>query len=88
MRCKWQIENSTWRIVQKNLHLPNRTNRSNRQASIRVPEYREIFLSVANEMQMEDRKHYLSVGSSKNFSIRQIEQIGRIELLFFPIESS
>ena len=36
------------------------TNRSNSQASTRVLEYREIFLSVANEMQMADRKHYLS----------------------------
>ena len=48
------------RIVQKILHSPNRTNRSNRQASTRVPEYREIFLSVANEMQMADRKLYLA----------------------------
>ena len=38
------------------LYSPNRTNQSNRQASTRVPEYREIFLSVANEMQMTDRK--------------------------------
>ena len=30
MRCKWQIENSTWRIAQKFLYSPNRTNRSNR----------------------------------------------------------
>ena len=59
MRCKWQIENSTGRIVQKFVYSPNRTNRSNRQASTRVPEYREIFLSVANEMQMADRKHHL-----------------------------
>ena len=55
MRCKWQIENSTWRIVQNIHYSPNRTNRSNRQASTRVPEYREIFPSVANEMQMADR---------------------------------
>ena len=60
MRCKWHIENSTSRIVQKILHSANRTNRSNRQASTRVPEYREIFLSVANEMQMADRKLYLA----------------------------
>ena len=60
MRCKWQIDNSTWRIGQKTLYSPTRTNRSNRQASTRVPEYREIFLSVANEMQMADRKLYLS----------------------------
>ena len=60
MRCKWQIENSTWRIVPKILYSPNRTNRSNRQASTRVPEYREIFLSVANEMEMADRKLYLA----------------------------
>ena len=59
MRCKWQIENSTWGIVQNILYSPNRTNRSNRQASTRVPEYREIF-SVANEMQMADRKLYLA----------------------------
>ena len=62
MRCKWQIENSTWRIAPKILYSPNRTNRSNRQASTRVPEDREIFLSVANEMQMADRKLYLSDG--------------------------
>ena len=60
MRCKWQIENSTWRIVPKILCSPNRTNRSNRQAYARVPEYREIFVSVANEMQMADRKLYLA----------------------------
>ena len=46
----------------KILYLPNRANRSNRQASTRVPEDREIFLSVANEMQMSDRKLYLSDG--------------------------
>ena len=63
MRCKWKIDNTTWRIVQKILSSPNRTNRSNKKASTRVPEYREIFLNVANEM--------------------QIEEIGRIELLFF-----
>ena len=87
MRCKWQIENSTWRIVQKILYSPNRTNRSNRHASTRVPEYREIFLSVANEMQMADRKLYLA-DRPKNLSIRQIERIDQRELLFFPIESS
>ena len=54
------MENSTWRIVQKILYSPNRTNRSNRQASTRVPEYREIFLSVANEMQVADGKLCLS----------------------------
>ena len=80
MRCKWQIENSTWRIVPKILYSPNRTNRSNRQASTRVPEYREIFLSVANEMQMADRKLYLA-DRSKNFSIRQIERIDQIDKL-------
>ena len=62
MRCKWQIENSTWRIAAKILYSPNRTNRSNRHASTRVPEDREIFLSVASEMQMADRKLYLSDG--------------------------
>ena len=60
MRCKRQIDNSTWRIAQKILYSPNRTNRSNRQASTRLQEYREIFPSVANEMQMADRKLYLS----------------------------
>ena len=60
------MENSTWRIVQKILYSPNRTTRSNRQASTgRVPEYREIFLSVANEMQMADGKLYLA-DRSKN----------------------
>ena len=54
------MENSTCRIVQNILYSPNRTNRSNRQASTRVSEYREIFLSVANEMQMSDGKLYLS----------------------------
>ena len=54
------MENSTCRIVQNILYSPNRTNQSNRQASTRVPEYREIFLSVANEMQMSDGKLYLS----------------------------
>ena len=82
MRCKWLIENSTWRIVPKILYSPNRTNRSNRQASTRVPEYCEIFLSVANEMQMADRK------PSQKFSVRQIERSDEIELPFFPIESS
>ena len=48
------------------LYLPNRTNRSNRQASTRVPEDREIFLSVANEMQMSDGTLYLSVGPKKS----------------------
>ena len=42
------------------LYSPNRMNRTNRQVSTRVPEYREIFLSVANEMQMADRKLYLA----------------------------
>ena len=60
MRCKRQIESSTWRIVPKILYSSNKTNRSNRQASERVPEYREIFGSVANEMQMADRKLYLA----------------------------
>ena len=50
----------TSRIVPKVLYSPNRTNRSNRQASTRVPEYREIFQSVANEMQMADGKLYLA----------------------------
>ena len=79
MRCKWQIENSTWRIAPKILYSPNRTNRSNRQASTRVPEDREIFLSVANEMQMADRK--LPGASSQKFSIRQIERIDQIDKL-------
>ena len=75
------MENSTWRIVQKILYSPNRTNQSNGQASTgRVPEYREIFLSVANEMQMADKKTLLG-GSSKKFSIRQIEQIDQIDKL-------
>ena len=55
-----QIENSTWRIVPKILYSAKRTNRSNRQASTRVSDYHEIFLSVANEMQMADRKLYLA----------------------------
>ena len=33
---------------------------TNRQASTLVVKYREIFLSVANEMQMADRKLYLA----------------------------
>ena len=60
MRCKWKIENSTWWIVPKILYSPNRMNRSNGQASTRVPGYREIFVSVANEMQLADRQFYLS----------------------------
>ena len=60
----------------KILYSPNRTNRSNRQASTRVQEYREIFLSVANEMQMAELG-----GSSKKFSIRQIEQVDQIDKL-------
>ena len=60
MRCKCRMENSTCAIVQKSHYSPNRTNRSNRQASTRVPEYRGIFLSVANEMQMSDGQLYLS----------------------------
>ena len=43
VRCNWQIENTTCRIVQKILYLPNRTNPSNGQVSTRIPEYREIF---------------------------------------------
>ena len=73
MGCKWQIENSTLRIVPKILYSPNRTNRSNRQASSQVPEYCDIFLSVANEMQMADRKLYLA-DRPKRFSIRQIDK--------------
>ena len=69
------MKNSTCRIVQNILYSPNRTNRSNRQALTRVPEYREIFLSVANEMQMSDGK------PSKTFSIRQIERIGQTDKL-------
>ena len=34
---------------------PIRTNRAKRQDSTRLLEYREIFPSVANEMQMPDR---------------------------------
>ena len=51
-----QMENSICRIVQKIPYSPNRTNRSNRQASTRLQEDREIFLSVANECkcQMEN----------------------------------
>ena len=45
-----------WLLVTCNC-FPNRTNRSNRQASTRVPKYRKIFLSVANEMHMSDRKN-------------------------------
>ena len=60
MGCKLEIENSTCRMVEKVLYSPNRTNRSNRQASTRDPEYREIFLSVTTEMQMADRKLYLA----------------------------
>ena len=80
MRCKWQIENSTWRIVQKILYSPNRTDRSNIQTSTLVPEYREIFPSVANEMQMADRELYLA-DRPKKYSIRQIEQIDQIDKL-------
>ena len=36
------------------------TNRTNRQPSTRVSEYHKVSLSVANEMQMSDRKLYLS----------------------------
>ena len=46
--CDENASGNTCRIIQKILHSPNRTNRSNRQASTRVPQYREIFLSVAN----------------------------------------
>ena len=61
VRWNGQKENITCRVVQKILYSPNRTNRSKRQASTgRVPEYREIFLSVANEMQMADRELYLT----------------------------
>ena len=54
------MENSTCRIIPKILYSPSRTNRSNRQAPTRLQEDREIFLSVANEMQMADGKLYLS----------------------------
>ena len=86
MRCNCRIENSTCRIVQKILYSPNRTNRSNRQTSTRVPEYRGIFRSVANEMQMSNRKLYLS-DHPKNTLFAK-ERIGQIRLLFFPIKSS
>ena len=39
------------------------------KASTRVPEYRETFLTVANEMQMAVRKHDLS-DRPKKFFIR------------------
>ena len=42
---------------------PIRTNRSNRQDSTRLLEYREIFPSVANEVQMSDRTLYFSDGA-------------------------
>ena len=61
-------------IVQKILYSPNRTNRSNTKASTRVPKYREIFLSVAN-----DREKTLPGGSSQKLSIRQVERIDQID---------
>ena len=66
MRCKYQTENSSRRIVQKILYSPNGTNRSNKQVSTRVPEDRAIFVGVANEMQIADRKLYLA-DRPKNF---------------------
>ena len=75
MRCKWQIENSTGRIVQKFVYSPNRTNRSNRQAYTRVPKYREIFPSVANEMQMADRKLYLADRPKNSLFAKENESI-------------
>ena len=74
-------------MVKKILSSPNRTNRSNRQVSTQVPEYREIFTSVANEMQMSYSKLYLSDRPKNSQYIRQIERIGQMKLLFFPIES-
>ena len=66
---------------QKILSSPNRTNRSNRQFSTQVPEYREIFTSVANEMQMSYSKLYLSDRPKNSQSIRQIERIGQMNLV-------
>ena len=86
MRCKCWIENSTCRIVLKILDSPNRANRSNRRTSTRVSEYRETFLSVANGMQMSDRN--FTCWMVQIISIRQIERVRQLKLLFFPIESS
>ena len=68
-------------MIKNILSSPNRTNRSNRQASTQVPEYREIFTSVANEMQMSYSKLYLSDRPKNSQSIRQIERIGQMNLV-------
>ena len=62
MRCKCLVENSTCRIVQTILYSPNRRNRSKKQASTQLQDYRELFPSAANEMQMSYRTLYLSDG--------------------------
>ena len=51
--------NSTCRIVIAILNSPKRRNRSNKQESTSLLDYCELFLSVANEMQMSDGKLYL-----------------------------
>ena len=75
MRCKCQIENSTCQIVQEVLYFPKRTNRSNRQAYTGVSEYLEISLSVANEMQLSDRKLYLSDDPKNSLFAKQNELV-------------
>ena len=70
--------NSSCRVVNNVFHSPNRTNRMNRQTCT----------GSLSLMRWIVRYKTLFVGSCKNFFVRPIEQIGRIELLFFPIESS
>ena len=76
MRCKYQMENSSCWIVQKLLYSPNRTNRSNRLASL-------VSLKRC-KCQMENS----TCRMVQNISNCQIERIGQIKLLFSPIESS
>ena len=79
MRCKCRMKHSNRRIVQKILYSPNRTNRSNRQASTRVPEYRGIKVSL---MRCKCRIEDSTCRIVQNISICQIERIGLRKLLF------
>ena len=82
-RCNCRIENTTCRIVQKILYSPNRTNRSNRQASTRVPEYSEIFHYMKCKWQIDNSTCWIvqKILYSPN-------RTNRSNRTFFPIGSS
>ena len=81
--CKGSLSLMRRIVGLKILCLPKRTNRSNRQASNRVPKYREIFLSVANECKWEIENSTWRIVPKMLYSPNRTNRAGRIELVFF-----